>query len=228
MPDTNVSDELVSKLTEIRKAADQQLDKELNEVISCVTTYRHAEEARGLINAALQLRSLDEGIRLTYLKRVLFTLDGLSSRYSVLMDIANAENFTTVSPALTELVRVAVYDILDDGILNLIRVECTEHFVSDILPTEETKFVRYYLTSNEWFGRGEIERRVLDTNAGMTSLCEVKVVGMKRMWFGEIGKFTEFLKILANEENYDTLYNKNMAGAIDKLLQPERFKEWED
>lgn len=221
-------DELISKLTEIRKAADKQLDKELEEVVSCVTTHRHAEEARGLINAALQLRSLDEGVRLIDLKRVLLTLDGLSSRYSVLMDIANAENFTTVSPALTELVRMAVYDILDDGILNLIRVECSEHFVSDMLPTEETKFVRYYLTSNEWFGKGEIERRVLDTNAGMTSLCEVKVVGMKRMWFGEIGKFAEFLKVLGNSENYDLPHNENMVSAIDKLMQPEKFKEWDD
>ena len=221
-------DELVSKLTEIRKAADQQLDEELNEVISCVTTHRRGAEARNLINMALQLRSLDEGIRCVDLERVLFTLDGRLTRYAMLVDIADAENFTTVSSSLTELVSTAVYDILDDGILNLIRVECTEHFFSDILPTEETKFVRYYLTSREWFRKGEVERRILDTNAGMTGLCEVKIIGMKRMWFGEIGKFAEFLKILANGENYDSLYDNNLAAAIDKLMQPEKFREWEE
>lgn len=221
--------ELISKLTEIRKAADKQLDKELEHVIACMTNYQDAEEVSGLIDAALQLRSLDDGIRLVDLGRVLFTLDGRASRYSVLMDIADVDNFTTVSAALSELVSTAFYDILDDGILNLIRVECTEHFISDVLPTEETKFVRYYLTSNEWFGRKEeIEKRVLDTNAGMTSLCEVKVVGMKRMWFGEVGKFAEFLKILGNSENYDCLHDDNMVSAIDKLMQPEKFKEWED
>ena len=93
---------------------------------------------------------------------------------------------------------------------------------------EETKFVRYYLTSREWFRKEEIEKRILDTNAGMTSLCEVKVIGMKRMWFGEIEKFAEFLKILGNSENYDALYDENMVSAIDKLMQPEKFKEWED
>ena len=228
MPDTNVNDELVSKLIEIRKASDQQLDKELAKVIDLMISHLNAKEVRGLIDAALQLRSLDEGTRLIDFKRILFTLDGASSRYSVLMAIANAENFTTVSRCLTELVRTAFYDILDDGILNLIRVECSEHFVSDTLPTEETKFVRYYLTCNEWFRKREIEELILDTNAGMTSLCEVKVVGMKRMWFGEIEKFAEFLKILANEENYDPLYNNNLVAAIDKLLKPEKFKEWED
>jgi len=220
-------DELISRLTEIRKAADKQLDKELEKLIACLANHLHAEEARSLVDAALQLRSLDEGIRLVDLRRILFTLDGFS-RYSVLMDIADANNFTTVSSSLSELVHTAFYDILDDGILNLIRVECTEHFASDMLPTEETKFVRYYLTSNEWFRKEEIEKRVLDTNAGMTSLCEVKVVGMKRMWFGEIEKFTEFLKILGNSKNYDVLYNDNMVSAIDKLMQPEKFKEWED
>lgn len=221
--------ELISKLTEIRKAADKQLDRELEMLIACMTDHLHTKETSGLIDAALQLRSLDEGIRVVDLGRVLFTLDGRASRYSVLMDIADANNFTTVSSALSELVSTAFYDILDDGILNLIRVECTEHFVGDALP-EETKFVRYYLTSNEWFGRKEeIEKRILDTNAGMTQgLCEIKIVGMKRMWFGEVGKFAEFLKILANNENYDVLYNNNMVAAIDELLHPEKFKEWED
>lgn len=222
-------DELVSKLTEIRMAADNQLDEELEEVIACVTAHEHAEESRGLISAALQLRSLDEGVRLVDLERVLLTLDGRSSRYSVLMVIADAKNFTTVSSALTELVRAAIYDILDDGCLNLIRVECSERFAYKGLRTEETKFVRYYLTSREWFRKKEIEKRILDTNAGMTTgLCKVKVVGMKRMWFGEIGKFAEFLKILSNSENFDLPYNENLVNAIDRLLQPENFKEWRD
>lgn len=222
-------DELISKLTEIRKEADQQLDKELGEVIACLTTNEHTEEARGLISAALQLRSLDEGVRLIDLKRVLLTLDWPSTRYSMLMAIADDENFTTVSSALAELVRETFYDILDDGILNLFRVECSERLSYQGLHEDETKFVRYYLTSREWFRKKEIEKRILDTNAGMTpGLCKVKVVGIKRMWFGETGKFAEFLRILGNSENYDLPYNENMASAIDKLMQPEKFKEWED
>ena len=222
-------DELVSKLTEIRKAADQQLDKELEEAIACVTTHEHAEESRGLISAALQLRSLDEGVRLVDLKRVLLTLDRPSTQYSVLMAIADAEKFTTVSSALTELVHAAVYDILDDGCLDLIRVECSEQLAYNGLRTDETKFVRYYLTSREWLRKAEVEKRVIDTNAGRpTGLCKVKVVGMKRMWFGEIGRFSEFLKILGNSKNYDCLYDENMVSEIDKLMQPEKFKEWED
>ena len=222
-------DELVSKLTEIRKAADKQLDKELNEVISCVTTDRHSKEAYELVNAALQLRSLPEGLRIINLREVLFTLDGFSTQYSALEDISNAENFSTVSSALVKLADAAVYDILDDGCLDLLRVECSEHLATTAFPTKDTKFVRYYLTSREWLTREEAEKRILNTNVGrITRIFEVKITGMKRMWFGKVEKFVEFLKILANKDNYVFPYNENMVSAIDKLMQPEKFKEWED
>jgi len=206
-------------LSELHSGAVNQIDNEFFELEKFLRDDATPEEVR-VINAALNLRRLDEGLRVVELYSLIFGLDGRSTRYSCLYRIADSSHFTTIASDLLNLIERLTYDILDDGYLRLVRVKM--NYQTFKVGVGEEHF-RYFLSCREDFTMKKIEDAVR-----RHSVFPFHIVKVKKMWFGDIDKFASFLALLADGFDSKDPYQDKLAKRIDELMEPETYEDWEE
>ncbi len=210
---------LTTNISELHSGAVNQVDNEFIELEKFLKDEAKPEEVR-IINAALNLRRLDAGVRMVNLHNMLFELDGHGSRYSDLYAISNPEHFSTIATDLLELVRRLRYDILDDGYLRLVRVKIS--YQTFKVGIGEEHFC-YFLSSCEDSTMNEVDAAV-----NHHSVFPLHVVNVKKMWFKSLDQFASFLELLADGFDSKDPYQDGLAKRIDKLMKPETYKNWKE
>lgn len=209
---------MTTNLSELHSGAVKQIDKEFSELEKFLKEYAKPEETR-VVNAALGLRKLDEGIRVVELYNMLFGL-GSNNRYSCLYRIADSSHFSTIASDLMNLVERLPYDILDDGYLRLVRVKM--NYQTFKVGIGEEHF-RYFLSSREDLTMKKIENAV-----NHHSVFPFHVVNIKNMWFKDLDQFASFLELLADGFDSKDAYQDGLARRIDKLMKPETYRNWNE
>ena len=210
---------LSTNLSELHSGAVNQVDKEFCDLETFLKDEAKTEEIR-IINAALNLRKLDEWMRLTEFHNMIFELDGHGSRYSDLYAISNPEHFSTIATDLLDLVRRLTYDILDDGYLRLVRVKM--NYQTFKVGVGEEHF-SYFLSSRE-----DLTMKKIEAAVNHHSVFPLRVVNVKNMWFKNLDQFASFLELLADGFDSKDPYQDGLAKRIDKLMKPETYRNWEE
>ncbi len=210
---------LTTNLSELHSGAVNQVDNEFSELETFLKDEAKTEEIR-IINAALNLRRLDDGVRMVNFHSMLFELDGHGSRYSDLYAISNPEHFSTITADLLDLVRRLSYDILDDGYLRLVRAKINYQTFN---VGEEVEHFCYFLSSRE-----DLTVKKIESAVKHHSVFPLRVVNVKNMWFKSLAQFASFLELLADGFDSKDPYQDGLAKRIDKLMKPETHKNWEE
>lgn len=210
---------LATNLSELHSGAVNQVDNEFFELEKFLKDEAKPEEIR-IINAALNLRKLDAGVRMINFYSMLFELERYSSRYSVLYAISNPEHFSTIATDLLDLVRRLSYDILDDGYLRLVRAKIN---YQTFKVGEEVEHFCYFLLSHE-----DLTMKKIEAAINHHSVFPLRVVNVKNMWFKSLAQFASFLELLADGFDSKDAYQDGLAKRIDKLMKPETYKNWEE
>ena len=210
---------LTTNLSELHSGAVNQVDKEFSELETFLKDEAKPEEIR-IINAALNLRRLDAGVRMVNFHSMLFELDGRSSRYSDLYAISDPEHFSTIAADLLDLVRRLTYDILDDGYLRLVRVKMN---YQTFKAGEEVEHFCYFLSSRE-----DLTMKKIEAAVNHHSVFPLRVVNVKNMWFKSLEQFASFLELLADGFDSKDPYQDRLAKWIDKLMKPETYRDWKE
>ena len=208
---------LTTNLSELHSGAVNQVDSEFFELEKFLKDEAKPEEIR-IINAALNLRRLDAGVRMVNFHRMLFELETYGSRYSDLYTISNPEHFSTIATDLLDLVRRLRYDILDDGYLRLVRVKMNYQTFKIGIGDEH---LSYFLLSHEDLTMKQIEAAV-----NHHSPFPFRVVNVKTMWFKSLDQFASFLGLLADGFDSKDVYQDKLAKRIDELMKPETYRNW--
>ena len=210
---------MTTNLSELHSGAVNEVDREFSELETFLKDKANPEEIR-IVNAALNLRRLDEGIRVVELYNMLFGLDVRNTRYSCLYRIADSSHYSTIASDLMNLVERLTYDILDDGYLRLVRVVVD---YQTFKVGEEAPHVQYFLSCNENLKMGTIKAAV-----NLHSVFPFRVVNVKNMWFDSLDQFASFLWLLADGFDSKDAYQDGLAKMISKLMRPETYKNWEE
>ena len=210
---------IATNITELHSRAVNQVDMEFSELEAFLKKEAKPEEIR-IINAALNLRRLDEWMRITNFHDIVFKLDGNGSRYSDLYAISNPEHCSTIAVDLLDLVRRLRYDILDDGYLRLVRVKM--NYQTFKVGVGEEHF-RYFLSTHEDMTMDEIEAAV-----NHYSPFPFHIVKVKNMWFKSLEQFASFLELLADGFDSKDHYQDRLAKKIDELMKPETYRDWKE
>jgi hypothetical protein len=206
------------------KNAARQFRFEINDM------YKALEDCPGtsaLVEAALGLRNLCEGHEVEA-NHILFEANNWRSRYMCLLDIMRHDEVLRVPQALENLITEANYDILDDGWLGLVRFEChnvwTPHgVIEDYSNKLGDDYVIYRMNCNEYISKAGLKKNLQICQCMSTRIVD----SSKYVSFKSIEDFTEFLKIIGDNGNYDRDNHKKIAEKLDALMHPEKVKEWE-
>ncbi len=207
---------LTTNLSELHSSAVNQVDNEFFELEAFLKDEAKPEEIR-IINAALNLRRMEAGVRMVNFHRMLFELDG-HSRYSDLYAISNPEHCSTIAVDLLDLVRRLRYDILDDGYLRLVRVKM--NYQTFKVGVGEEHFC-YFLLSHE-----DLTMKKIEAAVNYHSVFPFHVVSVKTMWFKSLDQFASFLGLLADGFDSKDVYQDKLAKKIDELMKPETYRNW--
>lgn len=210
---------LTTNLSELHSGAVNQVDNEFIELEKFLKDEAKPEEIR-IVNAALNLRKLDEWMRMTKFHDMVFGLDGNSARYSDLYAISNSEHFSTIAVDLLDLIRRLNYDILDDGYLRLVRAKIN---YQTFKVGEEVEHFFYFLLSHE-----DLTMKRIEAAVNHHSPFQLRVVNVKTMWFKNLDQFASFLGLLADGFDSKDAYQDKLAKWIDELMKPETYRNWEE
>lgn len=204
------------------KDAARQFRFEINDMYKALEDYPGSMQ---LIEAALGLRSLCEGNEIEA-NHILFEANNWRSRYMCFLDIMRHDEVMRVPQALDLLITEANYDILDDGWLGLVRLEChdvwTPHGVIDDNSNKlGNDYVIYRMNCNEYLSRSGLKKQLQKCQCMKTRIID----SCKYVSFKSIEDFTEFLKIIGDNNNYDRDNHKKIAEKLDALMHPEEVKE---
>ena len=205
-------------LSELHSSAVNQVDREFAELETFLKNEAKPEEVR-VINAVLNLRRLNDGIRMVDFHHMFFELDGSSSRYSDLYKLINPEHYSTIAAGLLDFVGGLTYDILDDGYLRLVRVKMNYQKIEG----GETEHFSYFLLSHE-----DLTMRKIEAAINHHSVFPLRVVNVKTMWFKSLDQFASFLELLANGFDSNDVYQDGLAKKIDELMKPETYRDWKE
>ena len=210
---------MTTNLSELHSGAVNQVDNEFFKLEKFLNDEAKPEEIR-IINAALNLRKLDAGVRMVNFSSMLFELDRHGSRYSDLYAISDPEHFSTIATDLLDLVRRLRYDILDDGYLRLVRVKIN---YQTFKVGEEVEHFCYFLSSRE-----DLTMKKIEAAVNHHSVFPLHVVNVKNMWFKSLEQFASFLELLSDGFDSKDPYQDRLAKWIDKLMKPETYRDWKE
>ena len=210
---------LTTNLSELHSGAVNQVDREFSELEKFLKDEAKPEEVR-IVNAALNLRRLDEWTRVTRFHDMVFRLDGCGAKYSCLYAISDTGHSSTVARDLLDLVSLLSYDILDDGHLWLVRVKMN---YQTFKVGEEVYHTRYFLTRDVNLTMKKIETAVKDH-----STLPFRIINVKNMRFNGLGQFASFLELLADGFDSKDPYQDGLAKCIDELMKPETYRDWKE
>ena len=192
----------------------KQFRDELSEFKEFASNDRNCGEAS---DAILSLRQLPQFKRWN----ALAVLDEMSHAGSTLRDFREAVNpreFLRVPKTLSESLSYVRWCIEDDGYLDIIRVEI-EDDVNELIPSIKSHRVefRYHLVDDEYADFEALTKNLYAKGRSTHSFFNPKIKSVSRAWFGSMDKFTEFIRILADQDNYDE-YDIPKSDEIEKLL----------
>lgn len=210
---------LTTNLSELHSRAVNQVDNEFFEL----ETFLKDKTKLGLVrimNAALNLRKLNEWMRVTHFRDMVFGLDGNDSRYSDLYAISNPEHCSTIARDLLDLVERLSYDILDDGYLRLVRAKIN---YQTFKVGEEVEHFFYFLLSHE-----DLTMKRIEAAVNHHSPFQLRVANVKTMWFKNLDQFASFLGLLVDGFDSKDAYQDRLAKRIDELMKPETYRDWKE
>lgn len=192
----------------------RQFKDELSEFKEFVKERGNCGEAT---EAILSLRKLPQ------LKRwnALAVLDEMSHAGSRLRDFREAvepREFLRVPKTLSETLSYIQWCIEDDGYLDVIRIEIEDDW-KEMLPFSKSNQLgfRYHLVDDGYADFEALAKSLYAKGSCTHSFFNPKIKSVSRAWFRSMDEFTEFIKILANPDNYDEYYIPK-SDKIEKLL----------
>lgn len=180
---------------------------------------KYIEENKDLVPLADAIVSLRENFRDDVLSRanvcqLLYHIDSKKTLRSFKY-VLDKEEHMNLPSSMESLVHEISYNIEDDGCIDLCRVKIRKKDMW-ALPGEckYTTAVEYYLSTNV-LSSDENERKNYEDKR---MLENAKIVSHERRFFGSVGKFIEFLKMLEDEGMYNEV-GQLKSGCFDDFFK---------